>query len=179
MKTTSITLPTFLDIEASGLGRGSYPIEIGIVSERQQTNCFLIRPDVAWLHWDMQAEQLHGLSRAYLQQMGLAVSTVAESLNQQLYGKTVYSDGWAKDYVWLACLFECAGMSPRFRLESVYALLSEQQLAIWEATKQVVIQNSGLKPHRACADALILQKTYLWTLTHDTPPLLTTTHAAA
>ena len=59
-------LPTILDIEASGFGRGSYPIEIGFSDGQGGLFCSLIQPEADWLHWDDSAEALHGLSRELL-----------------------------------------------------------------------------------------------------------------
>lgn len=35
-----------LSIEASGFGRGSYPIDIGFVLEDGEARCMLVQPDV-------------------------------------------------------------------------------------------------------------------------------------
>jgi hypothetical protein len=156
------TPPIFLDIEASGLGKNSYPIEIGISITPQQQQCYFIKPLPEWTHWDTQAEQIHGIAQHRLQQEGQAPAHVARLLNQQLQGKTVYSDAWGMDYVWLARLFDAVDQLPQFRLESVHYLLTEQQMEGWDEMKQRVIQRTGLVRHRACADALILQQTYLW-----------------
>lgn len=59
----SETLPTVLDIEASGFGRGSYPIEVGIARADGSCCAFLIQPLDEWTHWDPKAELLHGISR--------------------------------------------------------------------------------------------------------------------
>ena len=37
--------PIIIDIEASGFGRGSYPIEVGLVLPDGTPHCFLIAPD--------------------------------------------------------------------------------------------------------------------------------------
>ncbi|MFO1249856.1 MAG: hypothetical protein U1E77_01625 [Inhella sp.] len=37
-------LPAFIDIEASGFGRGSYPIEVGFVDRDGQLFCTLVQP---------------------------------------------------------------------------------------------------------------------------------------
>lgn len=42
-------LPTILDIEASGFGRGSYPIEVGFVAGDGTLFCGLVRPEPDWL----------------------------------------------------------------------------------------------------------------------------------
>lgn len=157
--------PVLLDIEASGLGRGSYPIEVGYVLPDGSSSCLLIRPQDDWQCWDVNAEQLHGISRAQLLLRGVDVVNVAETLNRQLGGMTVYSDAWGNDQSWLALLFDRAERVQGFKLEALHALLSETQLSLWNATKQAVARDMALGRHRASNDARILQQTYLRTLT--------------
>lgn len=158
------TIPAVLDIEASGLGRGSYPIEIGFVLADQRSQCMLIKPDPEWTGWDQRAERLHGIQRAQLQQFGVEVKTAAQRLNELLRGMTLYSDAWGNDQSWLALLFECADMVPAFKLQTLRALLSDAQLSLWMQTKQRVQHELALGRHRASNDARILQQTYLRTL---------------
>lgn len=54
----------FLDIEASGLGSGSFPVEIAWVSEGGAEESHLIRPAPGWTQWSRRAEALHGITRA-------------------------------------------------------------------------------------------------------------------
>lgn len=157
-------IPAILDVEASGLGRGSYPIEVGFVLPEGFSHCLLIRPQDDWESWDPAAEQLHGLSRAQLLLRGLPVRQVAQALNQQLGGMTVYSDAWGNDQTWLALLFDRADMVPMFRLQTLRALLSEAQLRLWTSTKLAVTRELALGRHRASNDARILQRTFLRTL---------------
>ena len=56
---TAAPPPAVLDVEASGFGRESYPIEVGYVLSGGQTYCSLIRPLPEWTHWDPQAERVH------------------------------------------------------------------------------------------------------------------------
>jgi hypothetical protein len=158
------TTPVILDVEASGLGRGSYPIEIGFALADQRSRCMLIKPHAEWTAWDRQAQRLHGIQRAQLQVFGLEIRAVAQTLNETLRGLTVYSDAWGNDQTWLALLFEYADMVPAFKLQTLRALLSDAQLAVWIQTKQRVLQELALGRHRASNDARILQQTYLRTL---------------
>ena len=63
-----------IDIEASGFGRHSYPIEIGYVRSDSESWCSLVRPADDWQHWDDQAERVHGIARPCLLQHGRAVA---------------------------------------------------------------------------------------------------------
>ena len=153
--------PTVLDVEASGFGRNSYPIEIGFVLPNGHAYCTLIRPEAHWTHWDAQAEATHHIPRALLVQRGLAVPEVARTINAQLAGQTVYSDGWANDYSWLGALFDAAEMSPAFKLENLRALLDDHQADQWHTIKEQVSNERGVQRHRASADARLLQLTLL------------------
>lgn len=160
-----MTLPTLLDIEASGFGRGSYPIEVGLARGDASTCAFLIQPLEEWVHWDPKAELLHGLSRARLAREGYPVRQVARWLNDELGDVGIaYSDSWGYDNTWLSLLFHHAGMLPDFRLEALRKLLSEEQVACWSTTKEEVIDRHGILRHRAGDDAYLLQLTYLRTL---------------
>ena len=152
--------PTILDVEASGFGRNSYPIEIGFVLPDGHAYCTLVRPEPQWSHWDAQAEKLHHISRALIQARGLPALEVAQTLNARLQGQTVYTDGWANDYSWLSALFEEAGCQPHFKLDSLRSLLDEDEANRWHALKQQVAAELRLQRHRASADARLLQTTY-------------------
>lgn len=159
--TTVPAAPTVLDVEASGFGRNSYPIEVGFVLPNGHSYCTLIRPEPEWTHWDAQAEATHHISRALILQRGLPVVEVARTINAQLAGQTVYSDGWAHDFSWLGALFEAAELSPAFKLENLRALLDDQQADRWHTVKAQVTSERGVQRHRASADARLLQLTLL------------------
>lgn len=160
-----MTLPTLLDIEASGFGRGSYPIEIGLARADGSTCAFLVQPQDEWTHWDPKAELLHGISRGRLQREGHPVRQVARWLNDELGEVGIaYSDSWGYDNTWLSLLFHHAGMLPAFRLEALRILLSESQQALWSRTKEALILERDIHRHRAGEDARLLQLTYQRTL---------------
>lgn len=149
--------PCVLDIEASGFGRSSYPIEVGYALGDGRAHCTLVRPAAHWTHWDSSAEQVHHIARDTLLRHGRSAFDVATMLNRDLAGQTVYCDGWAHDYTWLATLFEEAGLSPHFHLESVGRLLDDSRLARLQHTQQQARTLLGLSRHRASADARALQ----------------------
>ena len=151
------TLPCVLDIEASGFGRGSYPIEIGFVLPDGTAYCTLILPDLAWTHWDGDAERVHGISRSLLRRHGRSPHEVALELNHRLDGRTVYCDNWAHDYAWLARLFESADISPSFKLRHLRELMSENAAERFDDTRDIVARNLQLRRHRASSDARVLQ----------------------
>jgi len=161
--------PAILDIEASGFGHASYPLEIGIAMPDGSTRCFLIRPEPDWTHWDASSEKLHGLNRAVLLAHGRPVAEIVAELDRLLRGMTVYSDAWGHDLSWLGRLYDCVDRVPAFRLETLPAILTPGQLAIWDRVKHRIFQEVTFPRHRASNDARVLQLTWLRTtalLTH-------------
>ena len=153
--------PAVLDIEASGFGQASYPIEVGYVLPDGQSYCSLIRPAPGWTHWDDDAERVHRIPLAVVRTHGREAREVAAQLNERLRGQTLYCDGWAHDYTWLATLFDAAQMTPSFRLENLRVLLSEREAAYWDVLKRQVTQEMRVQRHRASADAKVLQRTLM------------------
>ena len=154
------TVPAIIDFEASGFGRGSYPIEVGFVLPEGGSYCSLILPATHWRHWDASAEGVHHITRELLAQHGKPVTAVARHLNEQLRGQTLYSDGWANDYSWLGLLFDEAEMTPSFRLDNLRTLLKEAEAEAWHGAKQQVLSEVQLPRHRASNDARVLQLTF-------------------
>ncbi|PCJ42377.1 MAG: hypothetical protein COA99_08275 [Moraxellaceae bacterium] len=161
-----IDLPIVLDLEASGFGRGSYPIEVGLAMDDAHAHLIahLIKPFDHWTHWQESAENIHGIPRDQLLLEGKDPSYVADELNSLLRGKTVYSDGWGVDRSWLALLFHETGIYQGFKMDSIFSLLSEDQLENWNDNKAKVLELTGMQLHRAGTDALIIQQTYLYTV---------------
>jgi hypothetical protein len=156
-----VLAPTILDLEASGFGRGSYPIEIGFVEAGGLPFCSLIQPAPEWEHWDEGAEALHGITRELLLRHGRPREWVVDELNQRLAGQTVYSDSWGHDYPWMSKLFDSVGRLPLFRIEDLRRLLNEDEAQRWNAVQQEVRAEAKLRRHRASADAKVLQMTLM------------------
>lgn len=150
-------LPTVLDIEASGFGRGSYPIEVGFIGRDGALFCGLIRPEPDWQHWDASAEALHGITRELLARHGRPAAWMAAELNHRLAGQVVYCDGWGQDYPWLARLYDAAELTPSFRLDDLRGLLTEAEALRWHGVSEMVRRRQRLTRHRASSDARVLQ----------------------
>lgn len=159
----SLHWPIIIDVEASGFGAGSYPIEVGVALPDGQTQCFLVKPEPDWNHWDEDSETVHGIRRPLLMTVGKPVREAAALLNQWLVGETVYSDGWHMDRVWLSRLFHAAGMVEAFRLESLRCIMTEDGMRDWDETRAQVLRELSLRRHRASNDARVLQHTYVRT----------------
>jgi hypothetical protein len=152
-------LPIVIDVEASGFGVGSYPIEIGVVMSDGRTHCRLIRPEPDWVHWEPAAEAIHELDRDTLVRAGRPAAEVAHWLNGLLQGRVVYSDAWGQDYTWLSRLYDAAQSRPTFRLEALAGLLAEPEMSIWHAVRDAVESRLGERRHRASTDARVIQQT--------------------
>ncbi len=154
----NVSMLPIIDIEASGFGRKSYPIEVGYVLSDGRSFCSLVCPARDWTHWDESAAEVHGITRSTRLAHGTPALEVARRLNTDLLGLTVYCDGWAHDYSWLAALFEEAGLNPSFKLESVNRLLAQSQLAQLDQQRRAALAQMGLTRHRASNDARALQQ---------------------
>lgn len=164
--------PIIIDVEASGFGRGSYPIEIGYALANNKTFCSLIIPEMNWTHWDSDSEKVHNISREILVEHGRPAREIAEKLNNSLSHKTIYSDGWSFDNSWVGLLFATVEIPQRFKIESIRKLMSEAQSEIWHATKNSIIEEMNATRHRASIDALIIQKTFIRTQELTAEPAL-------
>ena len=158
-RTNSTELPVILDIEASGFGAGSYPIEIGYHRPDGRSYCTLIRPESGWTHWDASAESIHGITRDLLVEHGRSAAEVCEALNEALHGLPVYCDGWSHDYVWLSKMYDAADRIPAFKLRDMRELLADCEQTLWHATRGAVELRLQLRRHRASGDARVLFET--------------------
>lgn len=158
--------PIIVDVEASGFGRGSYPIEIGLALRNEKTFCQLIQPAPEWTHWDPRSARLHHIDREMLLEFGHPIDEVALDLNGLLAGETIYSDGWGFDQTWMSLLFDEAGVIPGFRIQALTHILSEAQMEIWDDTRKRIHKQLGLQRHRASNDARVLQLTWMETKKH-------------
>ncbi|WP_417222501.1 hypothetical protein [Amphritea sp.] len=138
-----------LDLEASGLGPHSYPIEVAWKSVTGESDNFLINPDtvVGWDFWDEYAEELHNLCRSELREKGISAVAACERLNQQLQGQDVLSDAWEFDAFWLSRLFEAAEQTMGFRLIALPALLNPHELNQFQ-----LVCKGQMRQHRAMSD---------------------------
>lgn len=163
MGITSTEIPHIIDIEASGFGSISYPIEIGVILADGERYCSIIKPAQSWQHWDVEAESVHGLTRHIIESEGRAIRTIATELNQLLAGETIYSDGWVVDKPWLISLFNQAGIDMNFRISSLESILQAEQIQYWDHTKTRLATQHQVIRHRASNDAWLIQRTFIVT----------------
>ncbi|MCZ7861928.1 hypothetical protein O9X98_11125 [Agrobacterium salinitolerans] len=115
---------SFFDVEASGLMRGSFPVNIGW-SLHGATFSVLIKPADTWNEdkWDAVAQSIHGMSLLYLRRHGKDVRQVARILNDRLRREIVYCDSVDRDTEWTDMVFSAAGVRREFEIRSIGPLL--------------------------------------------------------
>jgi len=155
--------PCIIDIEASGFGAHSYPIEVGAVKSDGSRYCSLIIPEESWTHWSAEAELIHGLSRANLIEKGKTPRQVCDELNRFLGKVSAYSDAWVHDSPWLNRLYWAGKRNPEFHLSPIELISTEEQLMLWDGIKHELTEQLKIHRHRASADAFLIQQTWLMT----------------
>ena len=153
--------PIIIDVEASGLGKNSYPIEVGVALSGSEKYCTLIQPALRWTDWDAEAEKVHRVPRDILETYGRPVREVALRLNELLAAKVLYSDGWVVDKPWLTMLFHAAGVNMEFWVSPLEYILSDFQMEHWHQIKNELIETNNITRHRASADAWLIRETYI------------------
>lgn len=119
-----------IDLEASGLGAESYPIEVAWKNDvTGEQDSFLINPDTAenWNYWDEHAEEMHGIEREELNAKGLDIISACKRLNQKLKDKILISDAVEFDLFWVTRLFDATGIKPNFTMAGLDRVLSKEQ----------------------------------------------------
>ena len=116
----------FVDIEASSLSSGSFPIEIAWVAASGLGESHLIRPHDEWLAdgcpgWSRESEGVHGISLDTLVRDGAPIEQVAARAAIVLAPRRniVCSDAPGFDGQWLETLFAFGGQHVTFDLIDV------------------------------------------------------------
>ncbi|PSL13218.1 hypothetical protein CLV44_11347 [Marinobacterium halophilum] len=139
-----------IDLEASGLARESYPIEVAWkCTESGASDTFLINPGTVggWDYWDECAEELHGIEPELLAQEGISADAACSRLNAALAGRDVISDALEYDGFWLRRLFRACDVEPGFLLVGLEAVLSTE-----ERIQYQFIARAQFRRHRALQD---------------------------
>jgi hypothetical protein len=151
----------FIDLEASGLGARSWPVEIGWAFADGTADSFLVRPDPSWTDdaWDRRAESLHGISREILEREGIDARDACLRLNAALGGVKVFSDAPDWDGFWLFRLFSASGVRQAFQIQD-FGRLVRPLAGVREEALLARAARIAPRRHRAKADALHLQTLY-------------------
>lgn len=157
-----------LDLEASALGSGSYPIELGIAviggaSNPIRTWSSFIRPTKDWEEnglWSQHSAAVHGITVEQLRREGLSVESACDSLNALLLpAAAVVTDAPMHDQAWLDRLFDAAGREQQFIIYDFEQLAG--CLDAEEYRQFVYLLERAATPHRAGPDALRLASAVL------------------
>ncbi len=161
MIVASVNKIAFIDLEASGLGPASWPIEVGWCFPDEEPEALLIKPADDWADeaWDHNAEALHGLSQQKLRKNGFGIEEVCQRLNAALGKKEVYSDAPDWDGFWLYRLFSAAGAKQGFDLRDFGELLRSFPPEKVSAAISAATQTAPHR-HRAREDVLHMQAVY-------------------
>ena len=152
-----------LDLEASALGPGSYPIEAGVALIRPGAHPVLswstiIRPTQEWLDdglWSSASAAVHGIPRESLEQHGHSVQEVCDWLNALLGSRTIVAtDAPRYDQDWLDTLFKAADREQQFTLHHFEVLTGG--LNADQHRHLAYLLGRAIVPHRAGPDALRL-----------------------
>jgi DNA polymerase III epsilon subunit-like protein len=145
-----------IDIEASGLGPGSFPIEVAAheVGNERRSSTWLIRPEAGWSRrsWDETAEDLHGISYDTLCVKGVPARDVCSALRAFIGEAKLFSDAHFADQTWLAKLYEAEWPPQRgMTISSIQtAVPLDQRAALNDALEMLD------RPHNALEDARII-----------------------
>ena len=150
----SADIPLIIDVEASGFGGASYPIEIG--GARRRTQVLRLDPARARLtHWDAEAERVHRIPRD-----GPGLRPARERRRVTSPDPDRVPDGWVVDKPWLTTLFHAVRIDMQFHVSPLELILSESQMDCWHREKDAVVASLHLSRHRASHDAWVIQETY-------------------
>jgi hypothetical protein len=125
--------------------------------------CKLIKPFDDWYHWDIEAENLHGISKKLLNKKGISGTQICLELNDFIGSQQTFSDGWVVDSPWLVKLYDRSQIELGFRLSPLEMILKELQYDVWDKVKADILHKMNVPRHRASSDAELIQRTYLET----------------
>ena len=152
-----------LDVEASALEAGSYPIEVGVAlvrgpSEPIAVGAKLIRPTQEWLDtgaWSNSSEAVRGIPLERVEREGEPVEEVCDWLNGFLGTHTIVAtDAPRYDQDWLDTLFDAAAREQKFKVFDFKVLTRDFNAEQHRHLAYLLRRDSA--PHRAAADALRL-----------------------
>ncbi len=153
--------PHVMEVQSSGYGPDSYPVEVGVVLDSGRRYCTLILPLDSWSYWDEEVEKKHFVTRSAIMNHGKPIVKVARDLNHLLKRKTVYLGDWDNEKQWLDLIFSTTGILKKFRIEPLEDILTQRQVHGWSQTHAQVKEEASIQRQRASSDAYVLQETYV------------------
>lgn len=150
-----------IDFEASGLGDGTYPIELGLAIWRSpdspiEIHSTLIHPHEDWIRsgvWISESQKVHGIDPLDLAPAPHASEVLEYARSLTGLGAVAYCDGGAHDQFWLNRLCKAAGRRCGFVLGTIEVIWGE--LGPDQVKRLVDFNRSHPVPHRAGPDAAL------------------------
>lgn len=167
-----------LDFEASGLGTGTYPIEIGIAQWHGpgtsiKTWSSLISSDEKWLEdgvWKPESVKIHGIKKSDLIDAPSAIEVMSHLNRLCPMGTMAFCDGGNHDMDWMKSLAKAAGIAPMLLLGSwghVVANIGDK------AYDRIIAHGNKTKSaHRAGPDAVSNLKALAYAIGAPAPAVI-------
>lgn len=154
----------FLDFEASGLGEGSWPIELGLAwieQGRARAASRLIRPHPDWDEdaWSAESAEVHRIPRLALDRAWPAERVAAWAAGR-MAGQVVVADAPEFDGYWLRTLFATAPGLAAPRLADFDRLVATH-FSEAGVRRVYAALDAAPTPHRAGPDAQRLARAWL------------------
>lgn len=156
-----LSLLRFIDVESSGLGKESYPIEYGSCGLDLKPVSFLIgrRKDFSLSEWSVNSQNLHNITPGDLEEFGIDANEAVHWIKRDLSpGIIALSDNPLHDTQWLSML------TPELGALDIYPVslfLRRAQIAALErqgyerlSQAAIRVQQQYLHLHRAGPDSL-------------------------
>lgn len=132
----------FVDVEASGLMAGAFPVEVAWATAAGSGEA-LLNPSGYWneTRWDADAEAMHGLTLQELRRKGRHPMIVAAALESALAGRIAFSDSPDHDQAWLDMIHSAAGVPRTYSVETIGRLIGflglppKRAYALFEETR--------------------------------------------
>ena len=156
-----------VDIEASSIEEGSFPIEVGwCIDDDSPPVSFLISPDPGWdttFGWSPISQAMHGITLEDLRRDGIDVVSAAGRIEAAFSHRRVVSDNPEFDDFWLSLIYEAAGISKGWTVGHVEDAYRSAVRANPVDAKTFVrghdaVERAYPHPHRAGPDALRMAK---------------------
>lgn len=157
----------WIDFEASGLGKGTFPTEIGWAYVARTggitSGSCLIRPIPDWLavqdSWSPEAERITGITMGMLERDGLACTEAVATFTAAVSGRMVLSDNPPWDGYWLGMLLSAGGVpTDGWRMGDSYKALDHAASLVGgrmidSLIVDIVAHRDSPRRHRAEPDA--------------------------
>jgi hypothetical protein len=131
----------FVDLEASSLDPGGYPIEVGWAGAGV-SGSLLIRPTLDWREsgrWSEESAAVHRIGWGDLTRDGLDVLDAAPLIDTAFAGHLLVSDAPDMDLHWLAMIYDAIGWHCPWRIRDLSLL------------RRGIVAELGLNPRKAFA----------------------------